>query len=120
MIEIKFIKHHVDTRATDFTKCRTIRALNKVKSLLDALGDWDSEVAFASLPDFSFSLNQERFKFGLGIGGILKWGAGNVPMIPLQIMPNCCGTMCVRLKSKIQNSEIITSVMSTINSRIKS
>jgi hypothetical protein len=66
--------------------------LMKIHTYMDLVG-LEEKAIFIGAPDFSITLNSNRFLNGFSIGGKLKWGNGEVEFIPVDLMINSCGVL---------------------------
>ncbi len=54
---------------------------------------FEPKAFFLGSPDLTITRNVYRFNHGIGYGGIVSWGKGDDPWIPLDLKPNACGML---------------------------
>ncbi len=109
MVTVDFVKFYKDSKNTKFAENILVKGLNKIKYLYE-YHTIDAKIKYIALQDFSFSMNERRIKNGYSIGGVLTWETSGENLIPIDMLPNCCGTLLVRLYDEIDKKKIINKV----------
>ncbi|MGC9318296.1 MAG: hypothetical protein ACP5KN_09740, partial [Armatimonadota bacterium] len=51
------------------------------------------DATFVGTPDLTITRNEARWGAGIGYGGKIAWGEGDLPLVFLDVKPNCCGML---------------------------
>ncbi|MEA3403065.1 MAG: hypothetical protein U9R79_17620 [Armatimonadota bacterium] len=51
------------------------------------------DATFVGTPDLTITRNEARWGAGIGYGGRITWGDGELPVVFLDVKPNCCGML---------------------------
>ena len=83
--------------------------LAKIHCLQEHLG-YEPNAFFVGTPDLTITRNIYRFTNGIGYGGMISWGEGEDPFIPVDIKPNACGMLIGGLENYIDYKELISAL----------
>lgn len=71
--------------------------LTRIIMCMNMVGINPSHVDFIALPDFTYTRNKLRWNAGFPYGCIIKFHEDDVPFIPVDFRPNCCGVVFAEL-----------------------
>lgn len=71
--------------------------LTRIITCMQHLGLDSSKVDFIALPDFTFTRSKLRWSAGFPYGCIIRFHNLDVPFIPVDFRPNCCGVIFAEL-----------------------
>jgi len=117
MVKINITKYYSDNFSTRFAFSLAERGLNKLAYALDHFG-FDTTINFIGAPDFSITLNRDRLRGGFVIGNIINWGEGTIPFFPVELMPNCCGTLCAQIEDEINEDILVENISKLLKKEI--
>lgn len=80
--------------------------LAKMHLAQEAFG-FEPNAFFIAAPDATVTRNSNRWKSGLGYGGLLVWGDGSQELMVLDVKPNCCGMLVMGLDRLPTQAELI-------------
>lgn len=72
--------------------------LTRIIMCMQRLGIDTSHVDFIALPDFTYTRSRLRWNAGFPYGCIIKFHDDDVPFIPVDFRPNCCGVILAELQ----------------------
>lgn len=71
--------------------------LMRIIICMQRLGISPSHVDFIALPDFTYTRSKLRWNAGFPYGCIIRFDKNDVPFIPVDFRPNCCGIIFAEL-----------------------
>lgn len=71
--------------------------LMRIFACMQKIGLNPSNVNFIALPDFTFTRSKLRWNSGFPYGCIIRFHENDVPFIPVDFRPNCCGVVFAEL-----------------------
>jgi len=91
-----------------------IKGMYKIHSCLNEIGLLGENSKLVALPDFTFSRSDYRFKAGFPYGSLIYIDSKDVPFIPIEFRPNCCGIIFIELSDYQRDIAQITDKLSKI------
>ena len=71
--------------------------LTRIITCMQRVGLNPSNVDFLALPDFTYTRSKLRWSAGFPYGCIIRFHESDVPFIPVDFRPNCCGVVFAEL-----------------------
>lgn len=71
--------------------------LMRIITCMKRVGLDPSHIDFISLPDFTYTRSKLRWNAGFPYGCIIKFHEDDIPFIPVDFRPNCCGVVFAEL-----------------------
>lgn len=71
--------------------------LTRIITCMQRVGLNPSNVDFIALPDFTYTRSKLRWSAGFPYGCIIRFHESDVPFIPVDFRPNCCGVVFAEL-----------------------
>lgn len=99
--------------SAQFARSRLERFLVNLSQVQSQSGD--DAAWFLALPDFSPSLNRNRVRVGIPVGGLLGWADPTI--VPATLPVNGCGMAVAKLKSSIADTDMPTRIQAFLASK---
>jgi len=104
--------HHIETPDTLFAQTILERCVRKIEYIQGELGN-PKNILGVTLPDFSVTRNERRFVAGYCNGSFLSWKNTNTPFLPIDVLPDCCGTLLAKVRGPF-SPDIVSSRLSSL------
>ncbi|NHJ01662.1 MAG: hypothetical protein EAX86_05935 [Candidatus Heimdallarchaeota archaeon] len=96
----------LEDSASKLCRLNFLYGLAKMHLVQDSLG-LEPNSTFIAAPDCTITRNIERWKNGIGYGGKVTWGDGDIPLMFVDTMPNACGMLVGSLTGEPDPMELI-------------
>lgn len=87
----------IDMSSKDVTSIialeRSYVGVTRILICLEKLGISEGNCYMTALPDFTYTKHEDRWKAGFPYGCIFNIKSNNIPFVPLDLKPNCCGVI---------------------------